>query len=297
MTQSRPPDELVIIDDASTDDTPIFINRIRSLYPQVRVFRNASNQGIAKILQVIPAKLQGDYIYGAAADDRVLPGFFAGTLELAASHPQAGVIFGQIPTYDTRGRYLYTTGISRWPHSRFASPSEFLRDCLEAELASHSLSGAAVYRRQALIDMGGFHPELGSWLDTFAIRALGLTHGVCYLAQPCMAWRLSASSVSQSAARSPRALWQTVNRAASLMRSPAFRHLFPEDHIQRWVRGYRFIIAEQYVLSRLGPGITHRAARSPWLRFARLRTHRWLNRATSPPAFKAGTHTQARSDG
>lgn len=295
MSQSHSPDEIVIIDDASTDDTPAVINQLRARYPRLRVIRNATNQGIANIMQWIPAQLRGDYMYGAASDDRVLPGFFASALGLAELHPQAGVIFGQIPTYDTRGNYLYTSGIIHWKTSRLATPEEFLRDCLDAELAAHSLSGATIYRRQALIDIGGFRPELGSWLDTFAIRALGLTHGVCYLAQPCMAWRLSAHSVSQSAARSPRALWQTINRAAALMRSPAFRHLFPEEHVRRWLHGYRFIIAEQYLLSRLGPSITHRAARSPWLRRVRLRTHYWINRTASRGAPKADARTQARS--
>ncbi len=217
LSQSRPPDELLIVDDASTDATPAVIAELSRQYPVIHAMRNPINQGVAKIMHWVPAKLHGDYLYGAASDDRVVTSFFAAAMQWAHQFPRAGVIFGQIPTYDTQGRFLYSTGVSRWPHSRYASPPEFMRDCLESELAAHSLSGATVYRRRALLDSGGFRPELGSWLDTFAIRVLGLTHGVCYLAQPCMAWRLSADSVSQSAARSPRTLWQTVNRAAALM--------------------------------------------------------------------------------
>jgi len=275
MTQSRAPDELVIIDDASTDTTPQLIKQLQRQYPRLQGLRNKTNQGVASIMQAMPTFLSGDYIYGAASDDRVLPGFFSAALRWAKQYPTAGIIFGQIPTYDTQKRYLYTSGVSHWPTSRFATPTEYLSDCLERELPSHSLSGATVYRRQALIDIGGFHPELGSWLDSFALRALGLKHGVCYLAQPCMAWRLSSTSVSQSAARSPRSLWQIMNRAANLMRSPEFRELFPPAHVDRWLRGYRFIIAEQYLLSHTG-ALSHWAARFSPVRQSRKAIHRWL---------------------
>ena len=60
------------------------------------------------------------------------------------------------------------SGLRRWDSDLFAAPDVFLRHYLEVEDATHSLSSADfIYRRAALLNVGGFRPELLSWTDTF----------------------------------------------------------------------------------------------------------------------------------
>lgn len=266
LAQSHQPDEILVIDDASRDASVAIIESYCRRYPHVRLKRNQQNQGVARIMQAMPDTLTGDYIYGAAADDVVLPGFFACALTAAKQYPSAGIIFGTIPTYDTTGRWLYTVQSSRWRKPRYATPEQFRGEYLEVELPSQSLSGATIYRRRALQQVGGFRPELGSWLDSFAIRAIGLRFGGYYLAIPAMAWTKYPDSVSQTASRHPRHMLQITRRAAKLMRSAEFQSYFPASHVRQWQRGYTWVILEQWLLSFVSPHLVLAASRQKFVR-------------------------------
>src|SRR5438552_14306826 len=75
-------DEIILIDDGSTDDTVAILDRLAKLVPSLRVMRNRQNLGaIASLNRGIEAA-QGEFIYLGAADDVVLPGLFADGLSL-----------------------------------------------------------------------------------------------------------------------------------------------------------------------------------------------------------------------
>src|SRR5690349_5161882 len=77
VSQNRQPDDFLIIDDASTDDSVAVIERYRQQYPFIRLVRHQSNQGLMATMKTILSDIQADYLVGAAADDYMLPGFLA----------------------------------------------------------------------------------------------------------------------------------------------------------------------------------------------------------------------------
>ncbi len=179
--QSRPPDEYLILDDASTDDSLARIERHAATHSCIRLLQNPINEGVAHVLARLIEEARGDYVFCSAADDFALPGFFDRAMRMAQQYPQAGVIFGRMIAVDARGRILREYGASRFHEPVFIPPGRFLRDYLEQEPAYRSLSAATIYRRDRLLEVGGFRAELGHWCDTFAIRAIALKHGACYL--------------------------------------------------------------------------------------------------------------------
>src|SRR5437660_982296 len=87
MRQSFKPHEVIVVDDASTDDSVSVITRIAKDNPSVRLFRNNENRGpIASINHGIQ-HASGEYLYLAGADDKVLPELFGKSMELLAQHP------------------------------------------------------------------------------------------------------------------------------------------------------------------------------------------------------------------
>lgn len=246
--QSRPPDELVILDDASTDDSVRVIESLLGRFPFLRLIRHDRNQGVSAALERLLAEARGDYLFCAAADDVRLPGFFERAMAMAAQHPEAGVIFGNVRLIDEAGRHLGLFGAQQWPEPLYASPRRFLEEYLMREVPSQSLSSGTIYRTDALRELGGYRPELGSWTDTFAIHAIGLKYGVGYLACEVARVRMLAASYSNQTVAQPHKLLDIIARAAHLMRSPEFRDRFPERYVRRWSRSYRYRVVRDFFL-------------------------------------------------
>ncbi len=241
VNQTRPPDEFIILDDASTDNSVEIIESHAARYPVIKFVQNERNLGVMKSNERLFAMATGDYLYAGAADDRRLPRFFELAMQMAERYPDAGLIFGQKGIADEQDRDLGLLQVRRWQEPMFASPDVFLRDYLKVEAPSHSLCGATIYRRSAFEGVGGYRTDLGPWGDTFAARAVGLKHGACYVPEKFAIWRRLATSFSGQSRNDPRAALDLIAKSADVMRSGEFADCFPEDHVRRWQRRYRLL--------------------------------------------------------
>ena len=245
VTQSRPADEFIIVDDGSTDDSLSVIRSWANRYPWIRVIQNERNLGFHASFQRAITTARSDFIYSGAADDRILPGFFEGAMQLAEEHPTTGIISGQFISVDPSGQPLSISKLTAVHEAEFLDPKRYLRDVLNVEPPTHSLSASTIFRRQPLLDAGGCRVELGSWGDTFAIQALGLKHGFCYWPHPAMEWTILPGSLSQTTRSDPIKGMRIAERATQLMRSDSFRDLFPADYVDRWAKGFQQSIAHE----------------------------------------------------
>lgn len=236
VEQSRPPDEFLILDDASTDHSVEIIRAYAQRYPSIRFVRNEHNAGVIAAHQRLYEMATGDYLYSAAADDERYPWFFEQAMEMAQRFPHAGLVFGVMVMIDEEGRELGEIRVRRWREPLYASPERFLREYLEVEPAAQSAAAATIFRRDAFQEVGWCRPELGSFADTFALRAIALRHGACYVPERFAAWRRVPQSFSHQSASDARHALDVVARAARLMRSPEFAGRFPPDYVARWRR-------------------------------------------------------------
>jgi glycosyltransferase involved in cell wall biosynthesis len=77
LGQERAADEVVVIDDGSTDDSVAVIERIAAATPAIRMLRNPNNIAVISTLQRGLEAARGKYVYFAASDDLIFPGFFS----------------------------------------------------------------------------------------------------------------------------------------------------------------------------------------------------------------------------
>lgn len=81
--QLQPGDEIVVIDDASTDDTPDIIEQLAD--PRTRVIRRTANGGAANAFVDAITRATGEVIFLADQDDLWLPGKVDAVLERIAA--------------------------------------------------------------------------------------------------------------------------------------------------------------------------------------------------------------------
>ena len=105
----RPAEEIVVVDDCSADASREIVSRYAAKYPSIRLIANEKNIGVIPTLSRGLREARGEYVYFGAADDFVMPGFFATAIKMLKAFPQAGLFFGDAVLVDgNSGRCLGT---------------------------------------------------------------------------------------------------------------------------------------------------------------------------------------------
>jgi glycosyltransferase involved in cell wall biosynthesis len=290
--QTLPPLEVVVIDDASTDNSVEVVEHFAQSHPNVRLLRNERNLGVVATMNRGLKEARGELFYGCAADDLVAPCLIESVQSMSERYPQAGIYFGMYRGVNANDQELYINRCSRWDEETFAPPERFLNEYLEVEHCTHTLAPATTYRKSYVEEVGGFRPELGHTCDAFVMRAIGLKYGVAYTPKILASWRHFPESYSESSVRDFRRMLDIVARTAWLMRSPEFRRRFPESYVTRWEKALReYVIWKQLSsahepLIRAVSGLPPEGRSFPWPRrlWARLvlSYHRRRMRAYAP---------------
>src|SRR5262249_8170556 len=94
LAQSPAPMEIIVIDDASSYDSVATIQAIAARHPCVRLLVNPRNIGAIPTERRGLELVSGRYVYLAAADDWVMPGFFALAVRMLEMNPHSGLFCG-----------------------------------------------------------------------------------------------------------------------------------------------------------------------------------------------------------
>jgi glycosyltransferase involved in cell wall biosynthesis len=231
-------DELIVIDDASQDNSLQILESLRPLFPGFRLVVHQQNQGVIAGMNEGLHLASRQYVYFAASDDRVMPNMFEISLKLLALHPNAAISTARTRIMDKAGRDLgplKTPVISESP--RFVSPQEVASRCLRDD--NWLVGSSTIYRRDLLLSAGGFRPELGSYCDGFASRLLAFQHGACFIPEALSCWRRMQEGYSQSETSNIARVTQIADNVTSLLHGP-YAADFPAGYAERWRRRWLF---------------------------------------------------------
>jgi len=201
LGQERAADEIIVIDDGSTDDSVAVIERIAAGKPATRLLRNPKNVGVIPTLQRGLEEARGDYVYFAASDDWVFPEFFALALRRLEANPGVGLFCGEAMLVDgTSNRPFAVRPAVRPQMSAGPIDAAGVKKLLRTT-DNWILTGSTVFRREYVAWAGGFDPRLGSFADGFVARKIALRYGFYFEPKIVASWVVFPNSVSRRTAR------------------------------------------------------------------------------------------------
>jgi glycosyltransferase involved in cell wall biosynthesis len=228
--QTRPADQIVVIDDGSTDRSWDIIQKFARECPNLEAHANGRNAGLeASIARALPL-VRCDYLVWAAADDRLLPPFLERNMAVLARHPVAALSFSEVVALKGDSEEIDRFAINPAAPRIFDLsdlPGYLLPDRLRQRMRQAYLpiaSNTAVIRADALKAFGGFPAELRWFADSFACTALAMRHGACVVAEPLALIRSRLESYSQTMRDIPQQT-AVLNAVLDLLGRPAMRDI------------------------------------------------------------------------
>lgn len=173
--QTLLPAEVIVVDDASSDDTPQIVRRSARHAPvSVRLSRQRRNSGgPAQPMNIGVQLCQSKYIATLDQDDRMSPNKVETALDLFARFPASGVAFGQWLPMDPNGVELphYPAYYTCFPdHAAELSAQQTFESLLTHNYRMGGAGGMA-FQKRAWQSAGGFDRRFRiSWDFDFVLR-------------------------------------------------------------------------------------------------------------------------------
>ena len=238
LRQAVSPMEVLIYDDASTDESVAVAREFCQRSAHVRLFCAAENRGPVHWMNRALEEASGECVFFMAADDVVLPDFLSRSLDLLARYPDSGLC-------STLSRIIDEAGADQ---GLYPSPLVCRREAyLDPAISLRNLryrgpwfmGNTTIYRRRFLVSAGGLDPSLRSFCDGFVAQVLALRHGACFIPEPLASWRRTRKGYADADNMAWQQRFEIRERAEELMRT-TFRDTFPPDYVRHWERQSRF---------------------------------------------------------
>ncbi len=244
LAQDHPDLEIVISDNASTDGTGAYCERLNRVDPRVRYHRSDTNLGAAVNFRRCLELSEGEYFAWAAHDDRPDPGFVSTCLAALQRRPDAAMCTPAHRIIDEGGR---TLEVRREP-AGLADADVAAR--LHAHLWRRGWLTLYGLTRRRYLEMAGPPPPVwGS--DVILIWRMLLLAPILVIDDPLADYRVFRSKTADSVATGITAAPARVRWPNTRMRHPlreAGRDLpipqptqaVAEDVVRRWTRSRYF---------------------------------------------------------
>ena len=234
MAQERRPDEVIVYDDASTDNSLIILEELQKRWPELRVERGVVNRGVVEAYNTVANMASGDWLHLAGADDVVLPGFYRLALREIEEYPKAGATFGGFIGVEEDTGERWMENASQWLDPGYFSSRDMIWKLFNKAPALFGTGFTYIFKRRFFLEEGGFISELKMY-DELIFRVIAAKYGAIYLGPAPLCCVRSSFSTFSGQARKNRSIYAEVllNHAGPLMRT-RYGNLFPRRFIDHW---------------------------------------------------------------
>ena len=200
----REVDEVIVVDDGSTDSTAAIVRAIRD--PRLRLMTNDSS-GVSAARNLGARHARGEWLLFLDADDRLRPGAVAALLAAARGAPRAVLVYGDYNTIDSEGRQIGRRGLLKGRRK----PSG---DVLTRLAAGNFIvnGGIALARAEAFRAIGGFDTSLRYCEDWHCWCRLAAIGEFEFAPKLLLDYRLHTANTMNAAVRTPKDFFPAIAR-------------------------------------------------------------------------------------
>ncbi len=253
--QSIPADEILIIDDGSTDNSLQVIQELQKQYPQLKILQNHGNQGVIYTINRGLHEAGSTHVLMAAADDWIEPTLIATAKQQLGLHPDAGlwssgswIAYENEPGKQIPARMLYPCNADS-EHCYLTAQQA--KDKL-LNIDSWFMGNTLVLNREFALAENGYRSELKSFTDNFLYRVLVAKHGCCFSAQRLGTWQICKNSYANTFNVQPEKQLVVLEEVVKLMQQQQYMNIFSDKLITRTNQRMRFNLARTIWIQQQG---------------------------------------------
>lgn len=195
LSQSVQPLEIIVIDDASTDESVSIIEKLIENIPIVRLIRNRENKGVVHGMNLGTMEAAGDILLYRASDDQLLPDSISNAQEAFAQFPHAKIAFGETVFFQSDKNHGTRETLALSEKTRFFEREDLLKQWIPD---FNLPSSACFVRKSAVLSVGGFKEKAKWHSDWLCFTSIALAHGLCFIPSPITGFRLNSKSYGNS---------------------------------------------------------------------------------------------------
>ena len=209
FAQTVAPDEVLVMDDGSTDDTLDILNSYR---PRITVLRQP-NRGVASARNALVKKATGDLLAFVDCDDLWNSRYLETQRRLFKEHPKAVAFFTWHVNFRGYGVFDWdATPVNTHAPAELIAPLEFLKRYNKTTGFFASMSYCCVPQKVFLVlDSEPFHEDLPGVDDSFLCTTLPLLGPVVFFPEALVAYRVTEGAQSRNRLKMFR-MWVDVFR-------------------------------------------------------------------------------------
>jgi glycosyltransferase involved in cell wall biosynthesis len=195
--QTHPIDEIIIVDDGSTDNTEAIVH---STAPE-SIYIHQQNQGPSAARNRGIEAAGGDWIAFLDADDQWTTNKVAQQIAALENDTSLRLIAGDMAETDTNGKLIVTSVLAKHhQHKRFQTlAGKALPNALAALVEKNFIpTGTVLVRRDVLIDAGCFNPDIRFGEDLELWAKIACHHPITCLPEVLMQRRQHGANATQN---------------------------------------------------------------------------------------------------
>lgn len=212
--------EIILVDDASSDDTPEIAAKYQD---RIQYIRNETNLGAGGAWCVGLLRATGQFVMKLDADDKLLPGFFTAVRAAFEKDDSVGIVItsvllDRVHRGDVKPQFVT-------PEDQILSATQFRDRFIRSFF--FRVPGCMV-RRSILEKHDPPDPDLYQIHDWEYLLRVTNGHGAALIHQPLAQYRIHDRSITATA-QSQNRLWKDIKRWMEIAAQPGERNIGPQQ--------------------------------------------------------------------
>jgi glycosyltransferase involved in cell wall biosynthesis len=190
-------DELIFIDDLSSDDSVLVAKKYLSKFKNFNIYSNDQCIGVMNTLNKGLGLSNSDYVMFLSSNDYLLNGCIKeikNILSEVKEYPGlvSGMVYMQRLINGTTSIFLYPSPVISLKNSYYSAD-----ECITLlnKIGSWFMGITIAYRRESLLDIGGVNAEYRGLGDLIAALTISSKHGACFIPRPLGVLRMHGNGV------------------------------------------------------------------------------------------------------